>query len=81
MIDFLKYHIKLLFSYFTPVPFQHKTRNLCLLLAQTVSAKHWPLLGQVAVCRHRTVPPNHGLVNPESFMETSRFDGALQDIA
>ena len=27
--------------------------------------------------KHRTQTPNPGLVNPESFMETSRFTGAL----
>ena len=28
------------------------------------------------MCRHRTVKPNPVLVNPESFMETSRSAGA-----
>ena len=64
-------------SLFLFEPFQHKTRNLCLLPAQTVYAKEGPLPGQVAVLRHRTVPPNSGLVNPESFMETSQYSGAL----
>ena len=58
-------------------PFPNKTRNLSLLPDQTVSAKQGLLPGQVAVCRHRTVTPNPVLVNPESFMETSRSAGAL----
>ena len=64
-------------SLFLLEPFTNKTRNLCLLPAQTVSAKHGPLPGQVVVCRHRTVTPNPDLVNPESFMETSRSAGDL----
>ena len=35
------------------------------------------LPGQLALCRHRTVTLNPGLVNLESFMETSRSAGAL----
>ena len=35
--------------YFMFEPFQHKTRNISLLPAQTVSAKQGPLPGQVAV--------------------------------
>ena len=58
-------------------PFPKKSRNLSLLPAQTVSAKQGPLPGQVVVCRHRTVTPNPVLVNPESFMESSRSAGAL----
>ena len=64
-------------SLFLFKPLQDKTRNTSLLPALTVSAKQGPLPGQVAVWRHRTAPPNPGLVNPESFMETSRFTGAL----
>ena len=48
-----------------------------MLLAQTVSAKQGPLPCQVVVCRHRTVPPNPSLVNPQSFMEASQSPGAL----
>ena len=48
----------------------NKTRNLSLFPAQTLFAKQGPLPGQVAVWIHRTVSPNPGLVNPESFMET-----------
>ena len=36
-------------SLFLFKPFQHKTRNLSLLPAQTVSANQGPLPGQVAV--------------------------------
>ena len=44
----------------------------------SVSAKQEPLPGKAAVWRHRTVPPNPGLVNPEYFTETSRSPGALK---
>ena len=44
----------------------------------TVSARQGPLPGQLAQCRHRTVTPDPGLVNPESFMEASRSAGALR---
>ena len=44
---------------------------------QTVSAMQGPLPGKAAVWRRRTVPPNPGLINPESFTETSRSAGAL----
>ena len=60
-------------SLFLLEPFQHQTRNLNLLPAQTVSS----LPGLVAEWRHMTVTPNPGLVNPESFVETSRSAGAL----
>ena len=57
-------------------PFPNKTRNLSLLPAHTV---YWqePLPSQLAQCIHRTATPDPGLVNPESFMEASRFAGAL----
>ena len=42
-----------------------------------LSAKQWPLPRQLAQCRHRTVRPDPGLLNPESFMEASRSAGAL----
>ena len=64
-------------SLFLFQPLQHKNRNISLLPAQTVSAKEGPLPGKATVWRHRTVPPNPGLVNPESFTETSRSAGAL----
>ena len=56
----------------------NKTRNLSLLPAQTVFAKQGPLPDQVAVWIHWTVSPNPGLVNPESFMETSWSARALE---
>ena len=68
-------------SLFLFEPFQHKTRILFLLLAQTVSAKQGPLPGQVAVWIHRTVTPNPGLLHPESVMETSRSARALQSMS
>ena len=54
---------------FSCCPFLNKTKHMSLLLAQTVSARQGPLPGQVAQCRHRTVTPHPGHVNPESFME------------
>ena len=42
-------------SLFLLEPFPNKTRNLSLLLVQTVPAKQGPLPGQVAVCRHKPV--------------------------
>ena len=35
------------------------------------------LPGQVAVCRHRTVTPYHGLANPVSSIEASLSAGSL----
>ena len=58
-------------------PFPSKTRNLSLLPAHTVFARQGPLPGQLAQCILRTIPPNLGLVNPESFMEASWSAGAL----
>ena len=58
-------------------PFQLKTMNHSLLLAQTVSAKRGLLLGQVEVWRYRTIPPNPGLVYPETFTETYQSAEAL----
>ena len=60
---------------------QKKTRNLSLLPAKTVAAKQGSLHGQVAVSRCRTVTPDPGLVNPESFMGASRSAGALDQFA
>ena len=51
--------------------------NLSLLPAHTVSARQGPLPGQKAQCRYKTVTPDPGLVNPESFMEASQSAGAL----
>ena len=64
-------------SLFLLEPCSNKTRNLSLLLAQTVSAKQGPVPSQVAVRGHRIVTPNPGLVNLESFMEISQSAGAL----
>ena len=58
-------------SLFLLEPFTNKIKNLSLRPAQTVSTKHGPLPGQLAVCRHRTITPNPDLVNPESVMEAS----------
>ena len=42
-----------------------------------IIVKPGPIHGQVAVCRHRTVTPNPGLVNPVSFIEASLFARSL----
>ena len=64
-------------SLFLLEPFPNQTRTLSLLPAHTVSGKQGPLPGQVPVFKHRTVTPNPGLVNPESFMVASQSAGAL----
>ena len=67
----------------TPLPVPVRTipkqdqESSSLLPAHTVSAKQGLLPVQVAVCRHRTVTPNPGLVTSESFMEASGSAGAL----
>ena len=66
-----------------PVPANHsQTRpgiSLCSL-PYTVSARQGPLPGQLALCRHRTVTPGPGLVNPESFMEASPSTWAIHEV-
>ena len=54
--------------------------NLPLLPALTVYARQGPLPGQLAHCRHMTVTPDPGLVNPEYFMEASRSTGAQTEV-
>ena len=50
-----------------------------MLPANTLSARPWALPGQLAKCRHRTVTPDPGILNPESVMEPSRFAGSLDE--